>query len=236
MRVAICDDQAEALELLQSRLEQNGRAKVIDRYLSVKQLHHAVTEGKSYDLLFMDIDWNQEQTGIDFAYSLNELCPELQIIFVTGHPDRYYQQIFLKPINLCGYLSKPADPEILEKLMQKSFAAIGAKETQQLLIQQQGVTHAIPIHNIHYLESKGHQLTVHTSEESVTFYERLETVKERLPSSFHQCHKSYLVNMDCIRHIHRQSILLKTGEELPVSKARYADTRTAFFRYIGETL
>ena len=66
--------------------------------------------------------------------------------------------------------------------------------------------------------------------------ERLEKLKERLPRSFHQCHKSYLVNMDCIRHIRQQSILLKTGEELPVSKARYAETRAAFFRYMGETL
>lgn len=236
MRVAICDDQAEALELLQSRLAQNGQAEVIDRYLSVKQLLRALSEGKAYDLLFMDIDWNQEKTGIDFAYSLNELCPELQVVFVTGYPDRYYQQIFLKPINLCGYLSKPADPEILEKLMQKALTAIRAKETQLLLVQRQGISHAIPIHKIHYLESRGHQLTIHTAEESIICYERLEKLKERLPRSFHQCHKSYLVNIDYIRLIQQQSILLKTGEKLPVSKARYAETRAAFFRYVGETL
>ncbi|QOX64901.1 response regulator transcription factor [Anoxybacterium hadale] len=236
MRVAICDDQAEALELLQSRLEQNGRANVIDCYLSVKQLHQAISEGKSYDLLFMDIDWNQEKTGIDFAHSLNELCPELQIVFVTGHPDSYYQQIFLKHINLCGYMGKPIDLEILEKLMQKALSAIRTKETQQLLIQQQGISHAIPIHKIYYLESRGHQLTIHTAEESLTCYERLENMKERLPRSFHQCHKSYLVNMDYIRLIQQQGILLKTGEKLPVSKAKYADTRAAFFRYIGQTL
>lgn len=236
MHVAICDDEIEALEILQTHLEQNGRAKQIRKFLSAGQLQDAIIKGDRFDLIFMDIEWNGPQNGIDFASAVNERCPDTQIIFITGHPDRFYQNIFLKPVNLCGYLRKPIDSDVLEKLMQKALIAIRTKEAQQLLIQHKGTTYAIPIHKIRYLESRGHQLTIHTTDDSVTCYERLEALKERLPRSFHQCHKSYLVNMDCIRHIQQQSILLKTGEELPVSKAKYADTRAAFFSFIGKTL
>lgn len=236
MRIAICDNELDALELLQLQLEQNGRAKQIKRFLSLKQLQDAIAEGETFDLLFMDIEWNQTQNGIDFASTVNETCPDTQIIFVTGHPDRYYQQIFLKPLNLCGYLEKPVDANILEKLMQKALAVIQTREEQKLLIQHKGIIHAVFFHKIRYLESRGHLLTIHTTDGNLMCYDQLEKLKERLTLNFYQCHKSYLVNMDCIRRIEKNSILLKTGEELPVSKSKYAETRAAFFRYIGETL
>ena len=236
MRIALCDDEIDALNVLQTCLEQNNPANQISRFLSAKQLLDAIEKGDLFDLVFMDIEWNGPQNGIDFASAVNARCPETQIIFVTGHPDRFYQKIFLKPVNLCGYLSKPVDPSVLEKLLQKALSVIQTREAQLLLIQHKGTAYAIPVHKICYLESRGHQLTVHTSEDSVTCYERLEKLKERLPGNFQQCHKSYLVNMDYIRHIEKNGILLKSGEELPVSKTRYVETRTAFFRYLGEAL
>jgi len=236
MLIAICDDEIDALDLLQSQLEKGGRTNKIRRFLSVKQLQDAIGEGKYFDLIFMDIEWNGPQNGIDFATSVNEACPNTQIVFVTGHPDRYCQQIFLQPVNLCGYLDKPVAPDFLEKLLQKAQDTIRARESQKLLIQQKGIVHAVPIYKIEYLESSGHQLTVHTADENFICYEQLEKMKERLPDSFLHCHKSYLVNMDFIRRIEKTRILLKNGEALPVSKAKYAETRAAFFRYMGETL
>ena len=236
MRVAICDDETEALTLLQARLEQSGRVKQIKRFLSAKPLQDAVADGERFDLIFLDIEWNQSQNGLDFSCTVNETCPNTQVIFVTGHPDCYYQQIFLKPVNLCGYLAKPVDPALLEKLLQKAMETIRAREAQKLLIQQNGTIHAVPISKIKYLESRGHQVTIHTADEKLLCYERLDKLMERLSRSFFQCHKSYLVNMDFIRRIEKNSVLLKNGEEIPISKAKYADTRTAFFRYMGETL
>lgn len=236
MNVAICDDEIIDLEVLQYYLEKNSKINKIRKFLSVRQLQDGVEKGERFDLIFMDIEWNEPQNGIDLASAVNELCPDTQIIFVTGHPDRFYQQIFLKPVNLCGFLGKPVEATVLEKLLQKAREVIRTQEAQQLLIQHKGTIHAIPVHKICYLESRGHQLTVHTTEESVTCYERLEKLKEQLPCRFYQCHKSYLVNMDCIRHIEKNTILLKSGEELPVSKTKYIATRTAFFRYMGETL
>lgn len=235
MRVAICDDETEALALIQAHLEQSGRVKQIKRFLSAKHLQDAVGDGERFDLIFMDIELNAPKNGIELAAWVNEACSDTQIVFVTGHPDCYYQQIFLKPVNLCGYLTKPVDPAVLEKLLQKAMETIRAREAQKLLIQQNGTIHAVPISRIKYLESRGHQVIIHTDEKLIC-YERLEKLMTRLSRSFFQCHKSYLVNMDFIRRIEKSSALLKNGEEIPISKAKYADTRTAFFRYMGETL
>jgi hypothetical protein len=45
VRVAIFNDETDALDLLQSRLEQNGRANQIRRFLSGNQLWDAISEG-----------------------------------------------------------------------------------------------------------------------------------------------------------------------------------------------
>ena len=59
----------------------------------------------------------ERQEGIDYAYELNQKFPELQVIYLTGYTTRYSQHIFLKPVNLVGYLTKPVNADILEKLL-----------------------------------------------------------------------------------------------------------------------
>lgn len=201
MRIGICDDETDALDMLQSQLEEVGRANQIERFSSACSLRNAIDSSKYFDLIFMDIELSELQNGIDFASSVNETCPDIQIVFVTGHPDRYYQQIFLKQVNLCGYLEKPVDRNVLKKLLQKALEIIRKRESQTLLIQQNGTVNAIPNSKIQYIESSGHQLIVHTADEIFICYERLEKLKDRLPESFLQCHKSYLVNMDFIRRV-----------------------------------
>ena len=58
--------------------------------------------------------------GIDYAYELNQRYPELQIIYMTEDAKKYSQHIFLKPVNLLGYLTKPVDLIILKKLLENS--------------------------------------------------------------------------------------------------------------------
>lgn len=60
----------------------------------------------------------ERQEGIDYAYELNQRYPELQIIYMTEDAKKYSQHIFLKPVNLLGYLTKPVDLIILKKLLE----------------------------------------------------------------------------------------------------------------------
>lgn len=236
MHVALCDDESHAMESLRVFLEQHPLVRQVRCFPLIDRFFDAMEDGEQFDLVFMDIDWPGEKNGIDFASALSGVSPQTQIIYVTGHNDRFCQQIFLKQANLCGYLVKPVDSTLLNALLEKADHAIQAWAEQKLLIQQKGVVHAIPYREICYLDSQGHQLTVHTRNDSILCYERLEEIKQRLPDQFLQCHKSFLVNMDVIRRVDKNRILLKTGEEIPISKAKYAQTRTAYFRYMGASM
>lgn len=236
MRIAICDNEKGALESLRSLVETSSYVNHVHSFLSLEELREAIEFGAHFDLVLLDIEWNLPSNGIDFAAELYPISPSTQIIYVTGYNDRFSQQIFLKPANICGYLVKPVERELLFQLLAKAWKTAEEWEEQKLLVQQKGVLHAIPLRKIYYLESRGHQVTVHTAEDRILCYDRLESMKDRLPEHFLQCHKSYLVNLDNVRRVERNRMVLKNEEEVPISKARYAQARTAYFRYAGENL
>lgn len=236
MRIAVVDDERSAAEHLCALLEEQSTSSSVAMFLDYDRLFDAIEDGTQFDVVMMDIEWNREKDGIDFASALLELCPATQIIYVTGYNDRFSQKIFLKPSNLCGFLVKPVAPDLLHAMLEKAQDQINRQDDQKLLLQQKGVAYAIPYRDICYLESRGHQLVIHTFNDSILHYQRLEDLKKQLPAQFFQCHKSYLVNMALIRRIEKTAVFLKTGEEVPVSKSRYQETRTAYFRYMGEVI
>lgn len=236
MRLAVCDDEKAAAEMLSGRINSLSEYHQIRIFTSIQRFQEAIDDGEQFDVILMDIDWKQENDGIDYAEELERISPSAQIIYVTGYNERYSQKIFLKPSNLCGYLVKPVEADLLAKLLQKAGETIERLEQEKLLVQQKGIVHAVPLRNICYLESMRHQIVIHTVQEEIICYDQIENIKKRLSSAFLQCHKSFVVNMNYIRRIDKNRILLQTGEEIPISKARYADTRTAYFRYMGELL
>lgn len=61
----------------------------------------------------------------------------------------------------------------------------------------------------------------------------MDDVEKKLPDSkFLRIHKSYLVNIKCIEEVKNYSILLNTGERLPVPKLRYRYVKDSFDTYI----
>ena len=236
MRIAICDNEKKVLESIRALVESNERVNQIHEFLSLDEIWEAIEEGENFDLILMDIEWNLPKNGIDFAAELVQVSPNTQIIYVTGYGDKFAQQIFLKPGNICGYLVKPVQEDLLAQLIEKAWQTVQEWEEEKLTIQQRGVIHAVPIRKIYYLESRGHQVMIHTAREPILCYDRLESIKERLPAYFLQCHKSYLVNLDNVRRIEKNRMILTNKAEVPISKSRYSRAREAYFRYAGERL
>ncbi|MBQ8038651.1 MAG: response regulator transcription factor [Lachnospiraceae bacterium] len=235
MRVAVCDDEKEAVLYLSELLKREELIQGIRTFTNQKEFLQKIRGGETFDIVFMDIDWKDETDGIQLSKMLYELAPMTQIIYVTGFNERFSQQIFFEKSNLCGYLVKPVKEELLHKLLQKAKENAEYIE-EKLVIRQNGLIQAVPIQEICYLESKGHHVIIHTSEKSIEVYGRLEHMKEKLPKNFLQCHKSYVVNMNYIMFIDKSEILLKGNYRVNISRDKYSEVREKYFLYIGERL
>lgn len=235
MQIAVCDDSKFILCEIERQLQAISFVENVFTFSNYDTFLFSVDEGKRYDAILMDIEWNRESNGMDIAEELYKLCPESKVIFVTGHPDRFMQQIFLHKANLSGFLSKPVDFELLRANLQKVFTAMSYSEQPALVLRRRGSPVSVPLREIFFIESKGHTVEVHAANNTIAAYERLDSVLQMLPIGFYQCHKSYIVNMSQIRRFQSTDILLKNGETVPVSRARYSETKEAYFSFIGKT-
>lgn len=234
MKIAVCDDNKLFLAEFEEQLRGIPMVDTVVTFSDYNAFLFTIDEGKRYDVVFMDIEWDQPRSGMDIAAELYKLSPATKIIYVTGHSERFFEHIFLYKANLSGFLSKPIKAELLHANLQKAAEAIPLEDQSVLVLRKKGIPVTIPLREIFFIESRGHTVEVHTAEETIVSYEKLGAVMQALPAGFYRCHKSYIVNMNQIRRFQPADILLKNGDTVPVSRARYTQAKEAYFRYMGQ--
>ncbi len=232
MRVYVCDNEKDALEYLVTMLESCEGIEIAGQFMRQADLMDSTDKLRNIDIIFMDIDWKQELNGIQLSRQIYDISPDTQIIYVTGYNDRFSQQIFLEDANLCGYLVKPVDERLLEQMIDRAKKRL-TKNREKLIINLRGQVRSVLFKDIYYLESQGHNVIIHTQQETMQVYDKLDQYIDKLSRAFLQCHKSYVVNMDYIEYIDKNVILLKDGTRVTISKSRYREFRNAYFRYVG---
>ena len=236
MRIAICDDRKDALEHTAKQVGLVSLQSEITPFLEISDLFQKIKDGANYDAVLMDIEWDGEQKGIDYASEIYLLSPKTKIIFVTGYPERYSQQIFLKNTNLRGFVAKPIEADILLKNLEKIKDEMTLEENRKLVLKFSGSVIAVDPDDIIYIESRLHTATVHSTNGEHLCYEKLDALAKRLPGQFFMTHKSFLVNMDRIWRIEKERVILEKDMEIPISKSRYSELNESYFRYIRSNM
>lgn len=217
LKLAVCDDNPLFLQEITEVLEMDQRVEEVSVYESpVSLLKEIEKREKNFDAIFMDIEFEQEENGIQYVKEIFRIAPEIQMVYVTGYHDKYIQQIFFADTNLTGYLMKPLDKEILEKYLDKIYEKKNARNVFTFSVR--GKIHMISTDCILYLESNNHRVLIHTEEGVYSVYDKLSSIHKKLPSTFIQCHKSFLVNLNRVKHIEGNEIFLSDGLKVPISK------------------
>ena len=254
LRTAICDDQREVLESLKEILYETDLVSTVIAYKNIRELRDDLQDGKEVDLLIMDIcheldpgmtKEDQNKNGIDFAYELNQQFPFLQIIYMTGYNDRYSQDIFLKPVRLTGFLTKPIQIEYVKKLLLLVIERMKLDEQEKLIVSGRS-RQTFLLWEIVYIKSRAHVTEIHTSDGKVyECREKLSELEEQVNHNFVRCHQSYLVNMQHVECLDKEEchylrktlkndvLVLHHQEQIPISKKRFAQTKQCFEQFLG---
>ena len=235
MQIAVCDDNEFHLLDMKEKLSALSIVENAFYFSDLTLFLSSIEDGNCFDAVLMDIDWGENSTGLDAAAELFKRNPDIKVIYVTGHSEAYSQHIFLNRTNLSGFIAKPVDADILRANLLKVKEAVSLGRQPTLVVRQSNVFISIPFREIHYIESWKHTITIHGARDPVVTYQRLDKVMDALPAGFFHCHKSYIVNMGQIQRFQTDEIVLKSGKTIPVSRSRYADTKKAYLRFIGNT-
>jgi two-component SAPR family response regulator len=114
MKVMLVDDEPLALQFLESQLHSIGDFTIVGAFDSARGLTEEIIEQQP-ELLFLDIQIGAVN-GVELASAIQEVKPELPIVFVTGFHE-YAVQAF--EVNALDYIVKPIQKDRLMKTIQR---------------------------------------------------------------------------------------------------------------------
>jgi len=232
MNVAICDDNINYSKIAETYIREvvgPKRSVSIDIFLSGQKLLESTIE-KNYDIVFLDIEMPGIK-GIEVAQKLREKDKSVIIAFLTN-----YSEFATKgyEVSAFRYILKE-EPESMIKRQIQSIVNEYYRKQKCLVATVKGDRITIKISSIVYLEVMKRIIYVHTvSGQTYQFYSTLNNMLERLEGfGFVKTHQSYVVNMSYIESVHVNSVVLKTGATIPLSRVLKRDVETAYVSYLA---
>ncbi len=172
-------------------------------------------EAKSPDLLFVDIEM-QGELGLD----LSRKFPAIPTVVVSAHPQYAIDAIRSGVID---FLTKPLEDSVfiafVERLQERFKSNLSKPNQESLIIRDGGNSVIILIDDIQYIEASGAYSKIHTTHRSFLVSKTLKVLTPMLPDHFYRLHRSYLVPNEQIESFKGNSVSLKSGAQIGLSKS-----------------
>ncbi len=216
-KIAILEDNpadAEYVSTLAVRWgEEAGHTLSILRFPSAEAFLFQYEDEKSADILLLDIEMGQ-MNGMELARKVRQGNDMVQMVFITGYPDFAAEGYEVSALH---YLMKPVSPEKLWAVLDKAAANL-AREEKYLSVTYDRKTDYVPLSRILYIEAQKQYVLIYTLEETYRMKKSLAKTAEELDEYFLQVHRSFCVNLRHVAQIKTGGVVLKTGEEIPISR------------------
>ena len=211
LRVLIADDDMGMRTIMRKIVERVEDFVLVAEAGDGKTALELVEKLKP-DVVFLDVEM-PEMTGVECARAIQDLDPNVVIIFATAH-DHYMGDAF--EVYAFDYLIKPFKVErviqTLERARERLSARAGraaapvvkprALSGRMMLKHRDGVTF-VDLQDILLIQREERTTVLYTADnERYVTNDTLSEMEERLPSDvFFRCHKSYIINLNHIKDI-----------------------------------
>lgn len=163
LKLALCDDIAAQLSLLQTYVERWAAKREIQTELllcqSAEQFFFHWEEKKDVDILLLDIEM-PGMDGMTAAKKLRALGDKTQILFVTGRTEYALEGY---EVDAVSYVLKPVKEEQLSARLDRAVERLHKEEPVLLVESAGGEVMKVKISDICYLESAAHDTLIYTT-------------------------------------------------------------------------
>ncbi len=227
MKIAICDDEIEIGEQIKDLIRSQKTDCRIEFYSSGEEL---LASEVVFDIIFLDIQM-EGMDGLSTARQLRRKTDAL-LIFITGIREAVFDAF---DVSAFHYLLKPVDQEKFGEVFRRAVEVYRAGRQEPLVIRTGGRSLTLERKDILYLESRGRKVEIHRKAdpaEIIEIYANMDVLEEQLGEDFYRCHRGYLVNLAYIRDYDRESIGLRNGEIICLSRRKYDEFVKAYMHYL----
>ncbi len=230
LTIAICDDEKKICDYIESRttefLAKNDlEAEVSVFYDGSELLKKCENNTQHFDIIFLDIKM-KTLNGVECAKLLRDIGVNSLIVFITSSAEYVFSGYEVKAFR---YILKTDLVNAFSRVFSECLLELKKLDTSFFTVKTSSSVKNIPLSDILYFESNKRLLNVHTKNEVISFYEKLDNVEDELKEKdFIRIHQSYLVNAQKIKSVSKDSVLLINGFSLPVSKSKATKVKDAY--------
>ena len=200
MNFALIEDDKKILKDLSHILESifmkhDLDAQVVFSTTNVDSLFSYVSKNK-VDVLFLDIDLNSKLTGIQIAEKVRKSNKDCYIVFETAHLEYGLVAYRYKTFD---FICKPITSQRIEDCVLRIFEDIAGTEKKFIKLDNKNTI--IAEKEVKFIKKDGMKLIFHTDSRDYEVYSSFLKIKDKLPSNFVQCHKSFIANVDNVTKV-----------------------------------
>ena len=223
------DDEPLALRQLTSYISKIPYLDLVAKYNNALEAQQMLA-GEKVDLIFVDINM-PDLSGVEFVRSLVD---RPMVIFTTAYSEYAVEgfkldavDYLLKPFSFADFSRSAGKANSLYELRHNQRAGEPEatpealpKDKEYISVKADYKVSLVKISNIVYLESEGEYVRMHLDDgTTITTLFRLKNMEAALPSDmFMRVHRSYIVNLRCIKGYVRGRVFLSDTEYVPIGE------------------
>lgn len=236
LKIVVCDDEeiyrSAIVNYVERWTENTGRKDcvTVQLYSSGEDLLYDLEGGTMFNLLFLDIEFPGEQSGLLTAKTVYSKDPYSTIVFITNYSEYACSGY---EVNALRYIVKPIIYEKIKECLDITWHKFEMLTADSVILNDSGTLISLPIKSFVYAESFGHTLSIQTAEGNVYHIRsRLSDYITNFPSDLvFRCHRSYAISLMYIRKITHSEITLLDNTTIPLSNKYKKELYAAFMHY-----
>ncbi|ARV11576.1 hypothetical protein BTO09_04135 [Gilvibacter sp. SZ-19] len=213
LKILIVEDEPLIAVTIETALEKQGYQVIgdADSFESAVEL----LGQKQADLVLLDIQLEGDQDGIELARELDKRT--IPYLFLTSQTDPNTIDR-IKEVRPLGFIAKPFTEAGLRSNIELAWHKLKTQVTPPpLIIRVNGRTHKIEKSDIKYLKAYDNYCYLVTKAQTYLLPHTLKKQMQGLTDDrFVRIHRSYVVNIDQVTAVNKDSVMLG-DEDLPMS-------------------
>jgi len=230
IKIAICDDTTEDIELLSGALYAYSHSFEIITYTNGETLIDEFLDSNLLvDILFLDI-YMPGIDGVKTAQKISDVRKDIKIIFISSSKDHYSQAYEVFAFN---YILKPFDRGKLYQVLDRAIEGIKRELRQKICFNYKSIEYSVNCRDIVYIESSDKLILFHLSDGStLQCYGKLdEMIKELKGQTFVRCHQSFIVNISSVTEMGEN--YFRVGQAvIGISKKHLKPAKDQYYAYL----
>jgi DNA-binding LytR/AlgR family response regulator len=233
-QAAIVEDEEIFLnrskELLANTFKERKADVAFDFFMSGEEFLPMMEQHFHYDIIFLDIEM-PGMDGIALCRRIREISPDALVVFISNKESLVFQTFEVQPFR---FIRKSELDEMVFSLVDSILAELSRRQQKIIKIEEAsgGDVYSFDVRKILYIEAQRKDCAIVTEDGLTTLRSKLMTLEDKLAGQdFIKIHRSFLVNLSCITKIQKDSVLLKNGHELPLSRNMREQVKQAFLNH-----